>query len=254
MTMDGATAGTLAAEIQEARSKGVRWATNMTGGSHDLYLTNGVFDMAKWRARMDTYNTSTLKAAVAQAVIDGTLLGNSVMDEPANVSWGSAGTLTKARIDSMCGYVKTIFPTLPVGVVHTPLIFEPSKSYRVCDFTVVQYRWAHSDGDVRVVRDTALWMARRDHMGVAFSLNVLHGGVPSTTCTKYAGDNAAGTLCPMTPQQIDSYGKYFGSAGCWLQMWMQDNVMFPLAAYQTAFKSVADSLRKVTPRVCRRTA
>ena len=54
----------------------------MTGGSHSLYLTNGVFDLAKWKAKMDAYNTTAVKSAVAAAVADGTIIGNSVMDEP----------------------------------------------------------------------------------------------------------------------------------------------------------------------------
>ena len=62
------------------------------------------------------------------------------MDEP-NVSgggdgntWGPPGTMTKARVDSLCADTKAMFPTLPVGVQHRYDVFEPTKSYRVCDF------------------------------------------------------------------------------------------------------------------------
>ena len=80
-------------------------------------MTDGKFDLAKWRARMDTYNTPAIKQAVAAAVADGTIIGNSVMDEPHNetVAAGWGGNVTKAMVDGMCGYVKQIFPTLDGG-------------------------------------------------------------------------------------------------------------------------------------------
>ncbi len=70
-----------------ARQNHKRLVLAMTGGSHWNYLTNDVFDLAKWQAKMETYNTPAIKAAVAAAVADGTIIGNSVMDEP-NVSGG----------------------------------------------------------------------------------------------------------------------------------------------------------------------
>jgi hypothetical protein len=250
MSLDGYSASTIVSRIADARTNHFHLLMNMTGGSHDLYLTNGVFDMAKWQAKMRSYDTPAIKAAVAAAVTDGTIVGNSVMDEPANVSWG--GTMTKARVDQMCGAAKAIFPTLPVGVVHTPNIFEPEKSYQICEFTMAQYRWAHTQGDIEKMRDEALAMARRDHMSVAFSLNVLHGGVPSTTCVKYASDNTAGTLCPMTPAQIREYGLTLGSAGCALNMWRYDQPFFARSDNQAAFKTIADSLAKLPRKGCGR--
>lgn len=88
------------------------------------------------------------------------------MDEPHVTglgdgnTWGPSGTMTKARVDEMCGYVKANFPTMPVGVVHQHMAFEPDKSYRVCGFIVSQY--SHRYGDVTKFRDDALAMGRRD--------------------------------------------------------------------------------------------
>lgn len=154
----------------------------MTGGAHRNYKTDGVFDMAKWRAKMSLDDTPGIKAAVEQAVKDGTIIGNSVMDEPQNTSpensWGPAGTMTKARVDEMCGFVKAMFPTMPVGVAHDHRVLEPEKSYRVCYFIVSQYRWSKTKGDVAKFRDDALALGRRDSIAIAFSLNILDGGIP----------------------------------------------------------------------------
>ncbi|MFL5492149.1 MAG: hypothetical protein ACJ8AV_12055, partial [Gemmatimonadales bacterium] len=118
------------ARLDAARQNRKRLVLALTGGSHWNYLTDGVFDLTKWQAKMQTYNTPAIKAAVAAAVADGTIIGNSVMDEP-NVSgwgdgntWGPVGTMTKARVDGLCAYVKNMFPTMLVGVVHNHQTFE----------------------------------------------------------------------------------------------------------------------------------
>src|SRR5215213_8489669 len=72
----------IVARLDVARLNRKRLVLAMTGGSHSNYLTDGVFDLAKWQAKMESYNTPAIKAAVAAAVSDGTIIGNSVMDEP----------------------------------------------------------------------------------------------------------------------------------------------------------------------------
>ena len=86
----------------------------LTGGGHAGYKTDGKFDMAKWQAVMNTYDTPAIKAAVSDGVADGTLILNNVMDEPSVTDWG--GVMTKPMLDDMARIVKTMFPTLPVGV------------------------------------------------------------------------------------------------------------------------------------------
>src|SRR5262245_31831820 len=177
--MDSYSASNLIYRLVAARAKGVRVMLALTGG-HDEYLTDGVFDRSKWEAKLQTYNTSGIKSAIAAGVADGTIVGASVMDEPYvsglgdGNTWGPPGTMTKARVDSMCAYVKAMFPTLPVGVVHAHNMFEPAKSYHECQFIVTQY--ASRYGDVTAFRDDALAQAARDGIAMAFSLNLLNGG------------------------------------------------------------------------------
>ena len=261
MSLDGYTAGNLLSRLAEARAKNMHVLMNMTGGAHGNYKTNGVFDMAKWRARMNTYNTPAIKDAMAAGVADGTIIGNSVMDEPfvttamgvsEEKSWGPPGTMTKARVDEMCGYVKAMFPTLPVGVVHDPDDFEPSKSYRTCDFIVSQYRWSKTKGDVKAFRDAGLALARRDGHAIAFALNILHGGLPGTDCPKYGDDNARGILCPMTAQQVQEFSRVLGPAGCALNMWRYEREYFTRSDIQRAIQDVAESLAPLPRKPCLR--
>jgi hypothetical protein len=261
----GYTPDLILARIDIARAAGVAQLPAMTGGARANYLTDGVFDMAKWKARMDRYNTSAIKAAVAAAVADGTIIGNSVMDEPFNTggpgnegnSWGPAGTMTKARVDSLCAYVKTIFPTLPTGVFHDHRDFEPTKSYKVCDFIIAQYR--SQKGSVQEFRDGALALGQRDGHAIAFSLNILDGGIQAVrdglwNCplTTTGGRGTYNPNCRMTADQVRNYGIVLGSAGCALTMWRYDSGFMADAANKAAFKDVADRLATLPPKSCRR--
>jgi hypothetical protein len=251
MSLDGYNAGSVLARLADARAANVGVLMNMTGGDHNNYITNGAFDLGKWKAKVDTYGTPAIKSAIATAVATGTIVGNSVMDEPQNTtpgkSWG--GVMTKELVDQMCLYVKSMFPTLPVGVVHDHRVFEPEKNYQHCDFILSQYRL--SKGDIQSFRDGGLAFAKRSGIAIAFSLNVLHGGVPGTTCPKWGAD-PRGQLCPMSPEQVRSWGMTLGSAGCALNMWRYEPGFFDDPDIQAALRAVADSLAKLPRRDCLR--
>jgi hypothetical protein len=269
MSLDGYSASTIASRIADARTRKIHLLMNLTGGGHTatedgsgglLSIIGGVlqFDRAKWNAKMQTYNTSAIKTAVAAAVADGTIVGASVMDEP-NVrgqgdgnTWGPVGTMTKARVDSLCGYVKAMFPTLPAGVMAQHDAFEPTKGYRVCDFIIDQF--STRKGDVTAYRDAGLAMAARDHHAILFSLNVLSGGTQDKDGTwDCAGTGGLGTFspnCRMTAAQVQSYGLVLGPAGCGLNMWRWDSTFVSRTDNRAAFQTIADALAKLPRSGC----
>lgn len=247
---DAVKPGTIIQRIADARAKRVRLLFNMTGG-HDPYMSvirdTSRFDMAKWRDSMSRYDTPAIKAAVAAGVADGTIVGNSVMDEPHvyglgdGNSWGPRGEMTKARVDSLCAYVKSIFPTMPVGVVHQHSIFEPDKSYRVCEFLVDQYTGRL--GTPEQFRNEALALANRDHMAIIFGFNALNGGPQDRDSVwdckdqgGYLGQNKPN--CQVSPTQFQTWGVLLGVAGCAFRSWRHDATRFTDPAYRTAFAAV----------------
>jgi hypothetical protein len=248
---DATTASLIIDRINAARTRKVKLLLAMTGGSHLQYMSviNGVnrFDFAKWRAKMDTYNTPAIRQAVADGIRDGTILGNAVMDEPHvdgtgtdGNTWGPAGTMTKVRVDSLCAYVRDMFPTLPVGPVHQHQLFEPTKSYRVCDFLVDQY--VNRLGTPESFRDGALAMARRDGMMIFFGVNLINGGIQDKDGTWDCKDQGGikgqtAPNCQMTPTQIEAWAKVLGPAGCAFRMWRWDDTR--LATYGPAFRNIA---------------
>jgi hypothetical protein len=260
---DGIRARSIVQRLEDARSRNVRLLLNMTGG-HDPYLTNGVFDMRKWRDSMDTYKTPAIRDAVARAVADGVLIGNSVMDEPhVNGSgtdgntWGPTGTMTKVRVDSMCAYVKAIFPTLPVGVVHQHSIFEPSKSYRVCEFLVDQYASRLSTGTPEQFRDAGLALAKRDGMRILFGANELNGGPQDRDgvwdCKDQGGlKGQSAPNCQIPPDSLRRWYPLLARAGCGFRVWRWDDRRTNTSAYRAARLAVLDSLAGATGPTCAR--
>jgi hypothetical protein len=247
--------------LAKAREAKIRLELNMTGGQHERNFAPGGdrFDMATWKARMNGYNTPAIKAAVAEAVADGTIIGNSVMDEP-HVSgggdgntWGPKGTMTKAMVDEMCGYVKAIFPTLPVGVAHRHDAFEPNNSYRVCEFVITQY--AARLGSITAFRDGALALGRRDGHAILFSINILNGGTQDRDGTWDCPQSGKGTYspnCRMTPDQVRQNGLALGPAGCGLLMWRYDAEFMAKPENRRAFQEIANTLAALPNKACRR--
>lgn len=268
MTADGMTASTLISRISAARAGGYKLIVNLTGGGHAAYMStiDGVyqFDESKWLAQMETFNTATIRQAVAQAVADGTIVGSSVMDEPyvsggangGGNTWGPKGTMTKARVDTLCGVLKQMFPTLAAGVAHQHDQFEPTKSYHVCDFIIDQYDWRR--GDVTTFRDAGLAMAQRDHHAIMFGINILDGGVQDKdgnyTCDG-PGQGGKGTYAPncrMTPQQVRDWGLLLGKAGCGLYMWRADAQFMDNSANVQALRDLASGLGAMPGKGCYR--
>ena len=250
-------ASEMVAHIQAARSKGIRLLLVMTGGSHDKYKTDGVFDQAKWQTAMNKFDTQAIRDAVAAGVADGTIIGNSVMDEPQQSGttvkdWGPPGTMTKARVDQLCAYVKNIFPTLPVGAGHDGNAFEPGNSYQVCEFFMPQY--AARKGNVVPWRDANLAIADRDGLEVVFSLNLLDGGVQDKTgpldCAGTGGLGTHGVNCRMTPENVVEWGSVLGPSACALLSWRYDATFMAKPENQAAFSELAIALAALPRRPC----
>jgi PKD repeat protein len=254
----------VASQIATAKALGIHLVFAMTGGSHENYKTNGVFDLSKWQARMQTYNTPAIRAAIAQGVADGTIIGNSVMDEPQQAgdatrskAWGPVGTMTRERVDGLCAYVKQMFPTMPVGVFGDPAQFEPTKSYKVCEFFMAQYGYRKYNGNVGRWRDEMLGYANRDGMSVIFSINILNGGQQDKDAVyDCAGSSLMGGLgtykpnCAMTPQEIRDFGKPLAAAGCALMSWTYQASFLTKPENQAASADVAIAASRVPRKPC----
>jgi hypothetical protein len=251
-------ADSIVQQINAARNKGQRLMFAMTGGLSTEYTTNGQFDMTKWKNKMDTYNTEAIRNAVAAAVSDGTVIGNLMIDEPETARWGAV--LTKPMLDQMAAYVKSIFPTLAVGLSHGPPGYKwrATERYTKVDYVMYQYNHYITSGNIVAWRDAVLAQAKLDGVRPALSINVLNGGVQDRdgdySCTS-AGQAGKGTYdpnCRMTPTQVRDFGRALATDGCFLMMWEYDEAYMSEAANQDAFREIASLVASQPQRSCAR--
>ncbi len=243
----------IVAYLDGAKANGVHLVLAMTGGSHDGYITSGKFDRSTWNAKMDTFNTTAIKAAVAARVADGTILAASVMDEPDHVSWG--GVMTGDEVDSMSKYVKGIFPTLPTATV-VQLDWKPTHVYSSLDFLIRQFSYdllpTQGPNKPDLYRDAAIKQAKAQKVGVFFSMNILDGGARVTGCPVPAtgGKGTYGLNCRMTPAEVEKAADQLTTYGaCGLLMWESDATYFGDAGQVTAFNKAAATVA-TRPRSC----
>jgi hypothetical protein len=246
--------------IENARAAKQALILVLTGGSEVKYSTAGAFDLAKWERRIDEYNTGPIRDAIAAGVADGTVLGNSLMDEPENKRWG--GVMTKPLLDSMAAYVKQYFPTLPIGASHGPdgyYQWRPNEHYRVVDYVLNQYAYRVTNGNVAAWRDKVLAQAKSDGVGVAFSMNILNGGESAPRDGQWAcptatsaGHGTHDPVCRMTATQIRDWGKMLGQSGCFMLMWRYDETAMAQPDNQQAMRDVAAALARAPSRRCTR--
>jgi hypothetical protein len=216
----------LLALLAAARANKVVLVTHMTGGAHAQYITNGQFDLAKWKNRVASFNQPDLQAAVAQAVADGVYLCDSMLDEPQHVDWG--GAVTPAMLDEMARYHQQIFPTLKTAVV-AKLEWHPEAVYANLDFMIRQFSWGsifeNSFVGTDAYRDRAIELATAQHTGLIFSTNILDGGDRVTGCPipQTGGPGTFGVNCRQRPDQIEAAVDGLTRRGCAaLLMWRDD--------------------------------
>jgi len=139
-----------------------------------------------------------------------------------------------------------------VGVTHDPSVFEPDKSYQVCEFMLAQY--AMRKGDIVTWRDNNLAIANRDKMAIIFSMNVLNGGKQDRDGTyDCLGTGGLGTTkpnCRMTADQLRQFGNLIGPAGCALTMWRYDSDFMNRPDNQAAISDIAINLYGRPRRPC----
>ena len=214
----------------------------LTGGGHDQYITFGKFDLLKWKAGLARYDTPVLKAALREGVTDGTILGYNMLDEAPHPSWG--GVLTKATVDTMAAYCKSLFPFLQCGVAADHR-WRPAERYRLVDFMITQ-TWMERIG-AEEFRDSAVAVAKRNGVALVLAIN-LFGERQTPGCEPRRNQ------CLMTPADVRHWGRTFVGEpyACAVILWHYEADMWSRPEYQSQFTDVANVARQRVARPCRR--
>jgi hypothetical protein len=220
--------------LNSAAANGTKLIITMAGGGHANYLTNSAggtcpnngfidvptcaFDRAKWNAKIQTFNTPAIKAAIASHLPSGlgTILYSSTIDEPNHRSWGPSGTFTKPIIDDMAQYIKNIFPGIPTLCPIRPDWRLSDPKYQILD--AVQAQYVNSFGSITTWRNEGWANLIPDKVQLNFSLNFGNGGAGfgETVCPPVGqpapvagGTGASSGRCEMgygsTSSQVEVY-------------------------------------------------
>ena len=231
MSQTGETADRVVQRIAAARAAGLRLIIAMTGGAPTNYTTDGKFDLAKWKAKMDTYRTPTIQQAVAAAVADGTVIMANIIDEPNTTDWG--GVIDRTTLETMSAYVKEIFPGIRTAMSLQWSALVGSRftgPYNSLDVLTTQY--VTRFGTVESYRDDAVATAKANNLGLLFSLNILNGGTQDKDgvwdCAGTGGKGTSSPNCRLTPSQVETFGKTLGLTPetCGLLLWRYDDAFF----------------------------
>lgn len=234
-SVDNSSPSNILALLENWRQHGHQGIVKLTNG-YAPYVTDGLFDVVKWQARMDQYNTTAITAAVKAAIQGGWCIGSSLIDEPNrnstdgnNRSWGPKGFMTKARIDDLATRHRLIFPDCPTIVIakHTwRTLLDPSppasgpvdEHYNVVD-CILSQTWRTDfpppAGDTPdAFRDQALGVAAADGTRLLLSINIYSGpgnelAIPPCPGTLLAPNRGS---CMITRTDLEAWGTSFLSA------------------------------------------
>jgi hypothetical protein len=191
----GITPDNIVPLLTAIRAKGGRLVLKMCMGRDSYVMTNGVFDLNKWKALVYRYRNVNL----GPFITDGTLLGHFLIDEPhRSAKWGKV--ISQATIEAMAAYSKQLWPTMTtfVRVVPSWLASAP-VTYRALDAGWLQYAYGKGDPAKLVTAEVAA--AKSRGLGLMVGLNILDGGNGSSKVSGWTRGKYA-----MSAAEIQSYG------------------------------------------------
>jgi hypothetical protein len=160
-----------------ARAGKVRVVLNLGGGKDNVRGTSGRFDLARWKARIDQYRDVDF----APYVEEGLILAHLLVDEPyAPTEWGGQ-EISRADLEEMARYSKSIWPTLPTAV-RAPPAWLVAGDTTYADLDIAWAQWAgpgRAGGTWRTpeaFRDENVARAKQLGLGLIVGLNHLNGG------------------------------------------------------------------------------
>ncbi len=173
--------------LRSAQAGKLRLVLNLAGASRHYTNPDGTFNLALWKSRIDLYRDVDF----GPYVTEGLVLAHFLIDEPgAAGTWGGQ-PVSRADIEEMARYSKSIWPTLPTAVRAPPgWLLAGDTTYR--DLDIAWAQWAgplHGPATgltPEQFRDKNVAQAKRLGLGLIFGMNYLNGGdgssgVPGTS-------------------------------------------------------------------------
>jgi|SRR5918994_3135576 hypothetical protein len=200
----------LRSELAAIRSRGGRVVLTFSGNERH-YKTDGRFDMAEWKARVNRYRNIDISSFIQ----DGTIIGHYLIDEPNDPeNWGRP--IPPSTLEEMARYSKQLWPNLTTVVRVEPGYL--NYTHRHLNVAWAQYVYRKGTASDYIQRNVA--NASQRGLGLIIGMNILKGGPGGSR---------------MTPTQITTWGTTLLSSyyPCAFISW-QYNYTFTTSAMRSA--------------------
>lgn len=229
----------VAAVLRAAREQRLRLVLNLAGSGNHYRNPDGTFNLDVWKSRVDAYRDVDF----APYVTEGLILAHYLIDEPgAPQTWGGR-SVSRAEVEEMARYSKSIWPTLPAAVRSTPeWLRAGDTTYQSLDIAWAQWagprRGAGTGLTPEQFRDRNVAYAKELGLGLVFGLNYLNGGDGSSGI---GGTSDHPDLWQMSPAELVSVGTLLVEApyACAFLSWMHHPAFESRPEIRAALDSVA---------------
>jgi hypothetical protein len=235
------TPGCLLADLEAARRANVQVFISFTGNERHYGDANG-FNLAMWKQRVDRFRNIDITPYIA----DGTILAHFVMDEPEDKTNWHGHVVSKADIDEIARYSKSIWPTITTMIRSWP---DYLTGYTFEHLDAVWFHYIERRGPIEPFLDKNFADARAAGLNVVGGLNVLNGGSPNSGIPgKSATKNA------MNAEELRTWGGAFlnrpGMCAFLLWEWKAD--YFARPDIQAAIADLAAKARAYPKQRCKK--
>jgi hypothetical protein len=221
--------------LDEARANGLHLLIRLARNRRRFQEDDGAFSLEKWKKEVDAFRGVDFAPYVA----DGTILGHYLFDEPHDPTNWNGRPMPYSDIEAAAAYSKQLWPTMPTEVGSPPTFLAGGAPWRSLDLAFAQF--SARKGELEPWLRAEVDAARRQHLGLFLSLQVLSGGTART---------------PMSGAQLSSWGKTMAAEPdiCGLFMWRYDEGYFSDPGIADAVASIAQvaAKRSVAASTCRR--
>ena len=188
--------------VQKAR---MRVVVSMAAGSKSDYRnSDGTFNMAMWKARLDAFR----RVDFSRFLRNGTIVAQMLIDDIDESNWGDK-PISNREIDELARYSKQFWPALRTAVraratsLMTPEYGGTGRPYnwRFLDAAWDQYSARMGKPAAQVAAEVRA--AKRQRLGLVVGLNVLTGGDGSSGLP---GPDKYSSRWAMSPAEVVRYG------------------------------------------------
>ncbi len=218
-------------ELTQARAGGMRVFIILVGPQHHYQNSNGSFNLAMWKARVDRFRGIDLSGFVK----DGTIIGHQLVSESKARSQFGETVIPNDVLDEMARCSKEIWPTMATMLRTDPTDLEehaagykagrPSWKWTHLDAASARYLARKGSADKFATDQQA--SADRQKLALVVGLNVFSGGDGSSGIRSPADGKWA-----MSADELRRYGSTLLSRTkpCAFEMWRYET---PKSEFET---------------------